>query len=627
LTPPFPATNNVKQANISPTLKWKSICTEAERNYWMRLGYPVHVQFDDKEVPTLVQLICRKMSWVATVTETYYGLNRVINTMSTFPLKKQLALYGDFNVNTMRRDATQDYMWQLVPGALGWLNYQMKTESNFGTCYFNYNPHKLLRQFQLFRSGGIAAGGTRKGEYKGTKISVHSSGQKVYMAIPALRKLHRLLVQVRRGDMSSLESIVCVIKAKSEWKLGQFKTYKELEDMMLKIREFYIPEQSHSFLGILLNESRMLLERNNIIRIGMKFWWGGAECLYRYLNGHIPGFIYVDGDITGLDKHIQDWMLLLYCMGVYPYYDWSTLNEKDIRFLENILTVWAANVCSKLVCHIGSFWRYMHGQMYSGGKETSHGDSWIMAFLFFCYVQHIKQRCPNRAYLMDEFLSRGFITIVVYGDDHIWCAPDCLQDVMNHKTWKAFLKDHCHMTLRDENIYRSLLSVPDNTGRLAVAGPKFLKRYFIKNTFGDGLSSILPYKPIDEQLVRAMTTDSEVAAELIISLVGHAWDTQGTNEYSYDVIAEMYRRVSYFDPRTPLEILKSLDVDDISNTRLRRLIRKAGISHSEMFDHFPSLGDLRSRHVFDMKQANYQISRKELATESAMYECEEDIFC
>jgi len=358
----------------------------------------------------------------------------------------------------------------------------------------------------------------------------------------------------------------------------------------------------------------------------MRFWHGGAECLFRYLNGHMRGFIYVDGDIVGLDKHIQDWQLLLYCFGAFPYFDWKNMSEKDATFLEQIMIIWASHVCSKLVCHIGSFWRYMVGQMYSGGKETSHGDSWIMAFLFFCYCQHLKTRNPSRSILIDEFLSRYFITIVVYGDDHIWCAPDCMEDIMNHKTWKSFLKDYCNMELRDENLYRSLLSIPDGTGRLVVKGPKFLKRYFILNENDDGLAKILPYKEIDEQMVRAMTTETTVAAELIISLIGHAWDTQGTNEEAYHVISELYHRISAYDNRTPMQILESMDIADVSKTRLRRLLRKSGISYSEMFDHFPTLAELRSRHVFDMQKANHKISRKDLASQDIMYEYFEESY-
>jgi len=333
LSPPFPVSNEVKEMGIYPESKWKGIFTEVERSYWIRMGYPVYVPFnDEKVIPSLAQLICRKMSWVATVFDKYYGRERVVNTMTYFPLKKQLALYGDFNVDTMKRDAAQSFLWNYAPAALGWLNYQMENEVNFGTCYFDYDPHKLIRKFQIYRSGGIASGGSKHGKFNGEDIIIQASGQKIFMFLPAIRKLHRLMVRVRRGDMTAIEAIICVVKAKHEWKLGQFKNVEELDAMLLKIREFFIPEQWHSFLGILLNENRMLLERNNIIRIGMKFWYGGAECLFRYLNGHMKGFIYVDGDITGLDKHIQDWQLLLYCFGAFPYFDWKTLSDSDALF-------------------------------------------------------------------------------------------------------------------------------------------------------------------------------------------------------------------------------------------------------------------------------------------------------
>jgi len=622
VTPPFPISNRVKECDIVPCVKWRELARSVESNYWAKFGIYEREQDPDAAIPTLFSMCKKRLSWEDTVFGTMNGKKRTIHTMSYFPLEKQMALYAEFNVDTMYRGASEEHMWTYTSGALNWMNFQMDVYKNHNSLKFDYDPHKLIKKVRLFTSAGIAAGGTAEGTIDGEEVRVVSSGKKIHLIEAAMRKVHKLLTGIRKHDPSVYESIIAVIKTKYEWKFGQFKSEEDLTKMLLKMREFFIPDLPHSFIGILLNEARSLLERNNIIRIGMRFWNGGCWYLFLYLNGNMPNMIWVDGDIEGLDKHIMDWMLLLYCHNVYPYYKWDDMSEPDREFLYELLALWAANVCSKLVCHVGSFWRFMVGQMYSGGKETSHGGSWIMAFIFFCYCEHVKSRNPSRSRLIDEFLSMMIITIVVYGDDHIWCAPEMLSDIMNHETWRDFLKDYCRMKLRDANIYRSLLSVPDKTGRLSVVGPKFLKRYFIKNEKWPELAPILPYKLIDEQICRLFATDTPVCAELVMSAVGFAWDTQATNEYAYQVITDFYNKLASVDQRTPAEILKDIDLTSVDKTRLRRLIRKIGLSTEDIFDHYPSLNEMLDRHKPDPLKASHFVSLEQLSSIGEEYELE-----
>jgi len=302
------------------------------------------------------------------------------------------------------------------------------------------------------------------------------------------------------------------------------------------------------------------------------------------------------------------------------------MNDKEKRFLKKLLLLWAANVCNKLVCHVGGFWRFMRGQMYSGGKETSHGDSWIMAFLFYCFCMHLIQKHPSRSKLIQQFLALMIIVIIVYGDDHIWCAPEILSDIMNHNTWRDFLKDFCGMELRDANIYRSLLSVPDDTGRLKVRGPRFLKRHMILNTDPTINVKYLPYKEIDEQMVKAMIHTTDHAFEVILKVTGMAWDTQGTNLPAYNVCLDLFNAFSMYDNRSPLEIYNSLDQTTYDQRDLQRLIKKIGITAEEIFDHFPTLQELRARHNFDMDKASHILSYDKAVGEYDIYEIDEEMF-
>jgi hypothetical protein len=328
-----------------------------------------------------------------------------------------------------------------VPAALSNLLSAMHVSRNYYTLDFDYDPLKLILKVKIYTSGGIMPGGSMHFKWCGSDCTVTSSGMKGHLMESAMRKLHRIMARIKRGDETAYEMMVAVIKAKYEWKYGQFKSVAELDAMLMKIREFFIPDLPHVYLCILLNEKRMKLERNNVIRIGMKYWHGGAYYLYTYLCGDFEDMIWVDGDIESLDKHISDWLLLLYCAGVYPYYNWGIMTEEKSIFLQKLLEYWASNVCAKAVCHIGSFWRYMCGQMYSGGPETSHGDSWIMAFIFYVYCEINKQDHPHLAVVIQSFMMETIIMIVVYGDDHIWGAPGILDKIMNANTWKSFFKE------------------------------------------------------------------------------------------------------------------------------------------------------------------------------------------
>jgi len=628
---PFPVSNSVASLKDPLCAKWKKVHEEAERHYWS-VVYPDVNLIDKKEVrvmpdgqlsaiPSLRAMCAQKLSWSHTVYDKWYGEKRVVHSKENMGIEKALRLYSDFCVETTRRGPEELLVFKYVPQALGHLLSHMGVYENFGSLKLDYDPKKLIKKIRLFTSGGIMPGGTKIGTWNNTKVKIVAQGQKCLLVEAAMRKLHSVLYKIRNDEVVMCEAINCIIKAKDEYRYGQYKTVEELRAMTMKIREFFIPDLPHIYMCIMVNDKRMLLERNNVIRIGMTYWWGGAYFLFKYLNGDLKDFYWVDGDIEGLDKHISDWLLLLYCANVYPYYDWETTVEKDKNFLRLLLEYWATNVCAKMVCHIGGFWRFMVGQMYSGGKETSHGDSWIMAFIFYCYCEHIKAMHPHLSHLIDVLLTERYIVIVVYGDDHIWCAPRLLRSVMNQVTWKAFLKIYFGMTLREEHMYDSLLSVPDDAGRFVKVGPKFLKRYFIENT-DSRYAPILPYKEIDESMCKLFTTQCDTVGENIPEVIGFAWDTMGTNKYAYDVVMRVYVAFMALNPQTPLQILNSIK-ENMDKTKLRRLMRKVNVPLSEYYK-FPSMRRLMNRHVLDAEKANYHVRLFDLEKVAVDYEFDND---
>jgi len=627
VAPPIRASNKLVEEHIVPSTRWRHIFEATEKEYWNRIG--IHVAPDEVKmingkafIPSLQSLVMKRMSWTDTVFNTYNGHRRVVHTMNNITMTKMLKLYGEFNCDTGSITARERSLWNYVPKALDMLESVMDIRQNYGRITPRYDPHMLIRKVKLFSSGGIMPGVQAVGTMYGEKVTVKTSGAKVYLVESAMRQVHDLMLAVKRKDRVRMaRAIIAIIKGKYEFKEGQWKSSPELEKMLLKMREFFIPDLPHCYISILLNDDRMKLERNNVIKIGMKWWYGGAYEIYKYLNGDLPNMCYVTGDITGLDKHIHFFLLLLYCHGLHPYIRWAGMTEEEKEFWEDLMTVWATNVAAKLVCHIGGFWRYMVGQMYSGGKETSHGDSWIMAFIFYCFCQYLIEKHPSRAHLINEFMSLTIIAIIVYGDDHVYCFPSILADIMNHKEWAFFLKEYCNMELRDGCTFDSLLSIPDGYGRFKVRGPCFLKRYFIRNTKDKNLAPILPYKEIDTTMVKLFTTEAIASAEVLLSAVGHAWDTQGTNYSAYQAVLGVFNSIRAYDNRPILTVYKEYLADpNHDRKKIVKLMRKVGISESEVFDHFPTMSEMRARHVYDPEKCNYSIPFEKLNEDTTAYE-------
>jgi len=181
----------------------------------------------------------------------------------------------------------------------------------------------------------------------------------------------------------------------------------------------------------------------------------------------------------------------------------------------------------KLVQHLGGFWEFVRGVVWSGGLETSHCDTFVKALVWFCYIISCVDIAPGFEGMIMEFAIQGFLFIIVYGDDHIWCYPRCLRWLINVEGYAKFLKATFNMELRDYKEYESLISVPSPDGGLKVVGPKFLKRYFIRST-NPLHPPIISYKPISGTMIRLLLhTNEENAIDYFLSSVGQAYDAHG----------------------------------------------------------------------------------------------------
>jgi len=252
---------------------------------------------------------------------------------------------------------------------------------------------------------------------------------------------------------------------------------------------------------------------------------------------------------------------------------------------------------NKITLMPGDIWRLIIGVMYSGGPETSHGDSWVMALMFYTYMVHVTTQYPQYSTFIYMMLERELIRIIIYGDDHVWCCPTILHDVINVKGFAKFLKEYWRMELRDYKEYSSFISEVDlSTGTFIKRGPKFLKRYFIES-FIPGAAPILPFKEPIETLLRMCTVSEEDGYPgLLLKSIGQAWDTMGTNLVAYESAKLVFELATSHCVETPRQIVERLQLSGDHRKLVKNMYRKFHLSREEMMS-FPSIEALQSRHV------------------------------
>jgi len=257
-------------------------------------------------------------------------------------------------------------------------------------------------------------------------------------------------------------------------------------------------------------------------------------------------------------------------------------------------------ISHKIVLHLGNFWQFMRGVMHSGGKDTSHGDSWIMALLFYLYCMDVIERNPHIADMVMNMLVLMIIVIVVFGDDHIWACPIVLHPYINAEGWTRFLAQFCHMTLRDAKEYTKFLSTVDHvSGTFLYKGPVFLKRRFVLSHI-PGTALVLPYKDINETMVNLFLKEQDAdPIDYMLSCVGQMYDTMGTNEIAYRYVKKFFDDVcNYYVIVNPREALRQALEDPERRLKVIKYMRRIHLTDVEILASIPSLKKLQSWHRY-----------------------------
>jgi len=387
-------------------------------------------------------------------------------------------------------------------------------------------------------------------------------------------------------------------------------TKAQREKMRLKMRHFFIVHTFTNTVASLTSILRHGFERGKVIRIGMKWWNGGALYVAKLLKYDSPDQCFGMGDFTKIDKHIKRQFLQIYSSESLRY-----MKEYDPFFMA-LHKYTAESLAVKIVHLVAGKWVVMDGVMPSGHYDTSHGDSWIVSLCYYMLVASSLDG-PNRV-AVRKALAAGLIAIIVYGDDHVISVPRPLIDVLGETAFSHFCKKQ-GLFIRDIQNDVPFFSTIGPFGELAVSGVSFLQRYFIRkdqiqSDVHQDLPEVLPFRPAHKNIVKvAYGCGSErTLLDIILSLLGHMYDTMGTNLYAYEFLVFVYRRIIreamdvHADPQKELQ--QYISQGNGQTLDMQRFVRKLGISVNDL-THIPALSHLQLKHTYTHLDSEHDITK------------------
>jgi hypothetical protein len=605
VTSPFFMTNRAGNFVDLPVDGLQDIVLEIDRFFFSRLRVSVtyndYIRHDSKRtvVPTLRQLCINKLSLHQTMFDVYGGHRAVVNTTSNMDDSKVLKLFSEFSNDGISREHF-DFVRKLIPKSLAMLEDFLDCRKHYGKIKFDYDFDDLVNFVTApMSSSGVRPGGARREDRNGFVVKSVTVGKKMDQFAYYSVKFHEFMQKLY--DTHSLDEApydlfetYCVIRLKNEFKYVYPPSVDECAKLRDKCREFFIPNMMQQFLSKMLMTPRQLLERGDVIRIGQKWYCGEAQRFAQYMHAFSDKMVWYTGDFKKLDKSIRDWMLSLYVATGRNYFYTDSMSDDD--FVDKLFAILCERINIKLVNHIGGVWTLMRAFMYSGGYETSHGDSWCVLLAFCLYVVYTADRFPNYNKIIYGSIGK-LIRIVVYGDDHVWCTPIILRNVMNEHLFAAFVNKYIGMTIRDPETKLKFFSTTHFNGELKYVGVVFLKRYFIKEKLVDkvGFPIVYPFKPTHDSLIKLFCSKEGLDFIYPLQAIGQAYDTLGTNSTSYLAIKMFYdywiRRLK----KSPLQIFNEA-VEKCDSNLLRKIMRRSGLTLDDLKRGFPGCDYLLSLH-------------------------------
>jgi len=552
-------------------------------------------------------LIMRKLSTYNRVfSGDKFGPYTVRSTEGLYP-HKMVQLVGKYASEAHTISTSPVFAAAIARGLSTMYDY-MGMKKHFGKLKWSYCDEDVEKmKTRDHTASGIRAGKTVKAVKDGLRYVMTPTGSKGVQKGPAIDRVKYYMKTFYETDEIKMLEKACVVCLKDEV-FNKFEGDEQSRRRLFdKCREFFIPSLIQYIFATLIQDDRQMFERGRMIKVGMRWWHGGAQYFADQMHYKNPDMVYFDGDYEGLDTTIPKKLLEMYSYSAALYYE--NVTDKDFAALLNLTS---SNLAVKLVHLFGSIWKVIVGTMPSGAKETSHGNSWIVGLLFFAYVEYVKLTKPTERSKIDDALAKGLIEFPVYGDDHVGGVHKSVYHVINEEGYANFVASFCKMKITKKREKIPFFSVPDRMGDVRVDGVVFLKRRFIKRprNYPHYLPEVLPYKKFSDMLVKFAFGNSQRynLGDYAIAACGMAYDSMGTNPIAYEFARGLFNecmRAGNYESVDGLitEMLSTRTKEDQKD--FGQLLRKAGITEGELRKGFPSERDLLHMHMYDEKYVNF----------------------
>lgn len=573
-------------------------------NVWLESRFSSYAVPKDVGVPSLLSLAARALSFYNRAFGSQHGHPCTVHSLENLYPHKIGHVFAKIDRPTRDLNGFAREISFLVPRALTRMYTFMDVKKYFSSRVYERGLNRFATVPQK-ASSGVRAGGSGVIDDPTVPYRVvrSATGQKREHMEYALNEFRALINGAKKGRVV-IRDMVFTYSHKGEIFNSFGMNAEEAARIRNKDRLFKIGFLTGLLVELNLFSLRQKIERGKMIKIGHNWWGGGAQKLFEEMHGDDPDMCFDDGDVSGFDFSVNRVLLELYFSQAGIYYKFDS-RSMDTKVYKNLLRAAIQWITARVTHVFAGVWKLIIGGMPSGLFSTSHGDSWIMGFLFWLFVEYVLERNPGIRRVFEVYFYNGKIRIIVYGDDHILGIHKEFHQLINENEFAKFLLKFFDMELRDIKSGASLLSEPNKFGGCKVSGIVFLQRHLILTPdWVKTTSRIVSYKPVWKYIWKIpFSSDNgvRVPVDVLLSCIGNAYDTTGTNRVAYDflrfvfVFVAMENGIQLRDvPKMYSESMKSSVGKDVT-----KMMRKSGLTLKEMLGGFPSLEELHTRNNYD----------------------------
>jgi len=516
----------------------------------------------------------------------------------------------------LRRDVdfpnnVQNIISRHTKGALRMLYRALGTENELGKHVWDWNRGIDKFVYKKTSSAGVRPGKDFSAVSGNTKFTYTVNGSKG-LQLPFMKKVVDAAIEEFNvtGEFK-LPQVINAVGLKKEFLYTAEEDDKAAYKIQDKIRYIWLSETLEFLVSAAVQGYRQGLERRGPILIGTKFSHGGAYHFAK--NCHYDSLLHfwLQGDFSSYDLSLKRALLNLFASENMRYYDRNSFKGRTWHLFREFNAWVTHNLGYKLVRKPNGEWGFLEGSMGSGSYMTSHGDSWILAFIFFMWIDLLAETSEDGEDLRRDVMDL-LVGIFVFGDDFVIYCLKKYKHIINKVTFRAWMEQlgMIFKELEEKDIF---LSVVDNECVMVEKNVKLLQHYFVHKDGVDcedvlNLPPVLPWKDSVRIIARAVYGNGEHRAEIdyAIAAIGNVYASHGTNARVYAFYRYLYSQVVGLVSLKPNWIYDYIKQAG-NGEQLSGVLRKASITIDELASGFPSRDHLLERNVYvPTRHLNYK---------------------